>query len=73
MKHRLWILVALYCILLATGITLALLERLGLLPALLIIAAGGGLLHLAYLHFFDKLPNYLDEFKNDGRRSRRDG
>jgi fatty acid desaturase len=72
MKHRLKMLVALYGVLLAIGIALALLERLGLLPAILIIAASVGLLHLAYTHFFSNLPNYLDELQGGRRRNRGD-
>ena len=65
------ILASLYCLLLATGVALAVLGLFGLLPVILIIAAAGGLWHLTYTHFFNRLPDYLDELRNGSGPSKR--
>jgi len=43
-------------------------DVLGLLPLLLIIGAAGGLLHLSYIVFFAKLPDYINELKSGSER-----
>jgi hypothetical protein len=49
---------------------LATLDLFGLQPIVLLIAGAGGLLHLAYTHFFNNLPNYLDELRSGSERPR---
>ena len=57
-----------YVLLFAAAAVMAALEVLGLLPLLIIIAAVGGLLHLAYVTFFARLPDYLSELKDRSGR-----
>lgn len=71
-KLRLRILLALYCGIFVAALVLALLDLFGLLPAILVIAACGGLAHLSYTYFFDKLPDYLDELQAGSRRPKRE-
>ena len=63
-------LVAVYVLVLAAAAFMSVLEILGLLPLILLIAAAGGLLHLAYVALFAKLPDYLTELRNSNDRPR---
>jgi hypothetical protein len=62
------ILVTVYVLVLVAAILMAVFEVLGLLPLLLIIGASGGILHLVYVVFFAKLPDYLADLRSGSER-----
>jgi hypothetical protein len=62
------VLVLVYVLVLVAAALMSAFEVLGLLPLLLIIGAAGGLLHLSYIVFFAKLPDYINELKSGSER-----
>ena len=65
------VLVVVYVLLFVVAIVMAVFEVLSLLPLIIMIGAAGGLLHLAYIVFFARLPDYIGLTKDDEQPKRR--